>query len=312
MKKSITTLFKAAYGNFGIGAFNIFSAEQVQAVFQGAQQSQSPVIVQITPVARDYLRPEILDGIIRGAEKAYPDVVYCVHLDHGNRAHCLDAIESGFYSSVMIDASSEEFEANIAITKDIVDRAHARGIAVEAELGVLSGIEDDITVAAEAASYTDPDRAVEFVSRTGCDSLAVAIGTSHGAYKFSGNAALKTDILASIGRRLAGFPLVLHGASAVPVDEVKKINAAGGELLMSAAGVPESQIKEAIGLGVCKINIATDMRLIWTRVHREFFKATPEKFDMVVPGAQYMQALSQFVAEKCELLGAAGQAGSGP
>ncbi|MCP4455903.1 MAG: class II fructose-bisphosphate aldolase [Planctomycetes bacterium] len=308
MKKSITTLFKAAYGNYGIGAFKIFSAEQVQAVFQGAQQSQSPVIVQITPVARDYLCPEILDGMIRGAEKAYPDVVYCVHLDHGNRAHCLDAIESGFYSSVMIDASAEEFETNIAITKDIVDRAHAQGIAVEAELGVLTGIEDDITVAADAASYTDPDKAVEFVSRTGCDSLAVAIGTSHGAYKFSGHARLKTDILASIGKKLAGFPLVLHGASAVPMDEVAKINAAGGGLLMSASGVPDSQIKEAIELGVCKINIATDMRLIWARVHREFFKETPEKFDMVIPGAQYMQALSQFVAEKCALLGAIGHA----
>lgn len=310
MKKAITTLFKAAYGNYGIGAFNIFSAEQVQAVFQGAQRSQSPVIIQITPVAHDYLCPEILDGMIRGAERAYPDVVYCVHLDHGNRAHCLDAIDSGFYASVMIDASGEAFEENVAITRDIVDRAHAQDIAVEAELGVLSGIEDDTAIEADAACYTDPDRAVEFVSRTRCDSLAVAIGTSHGAYKFSGQAELETDILASIRRKLAGFPLVLHGASAVPVDEVTKINAAGGALLVSASGVPESQIKEAIGLGVCKINIATDMRLIWTRVHREFFAATPEKFDMVVPGAQYMQALSQFVAEKCELLGAAGQARS--
>ncbi len=143
MKKAITKLFKAAYGNFGIGAFNVFSAEQVQDVFQGAQISNSPVIIQITPVARDYLCPEILDGMIRGAEKVYPDVVYSIHLDHGNRAHCLDSIESGFYSSVMIDASGEEFDSNIAITKEIVDKAHARGIAVEAELGVLSGIEDD-------------------------------------------------------------------------------------------------------------------------------------------------------------------------
>ena len=309
MKKAIKKLFKAAYGNFGIGAFNVFSAEQVQAVFQGAQRANSPVIIQITPVARDYLCPEILDGMISGAEKVYPDVVYSIHLDHGNRAHCLDSIESGYYSSVMIDASGEEFDSNIAITKEIVDKAHARGIAVEAELGVLSGIEDDTAVEADKARYTDPEKAIEFISRTKCDSLAVAIGTSHGAYKFSGNAKLKTEILKAIGNKLPGYPLVLHGASAVPMEEVKKINAAGGKLLMSASGVPESEIKEAIRLGVCKINIATDMRLIWTRIHREFFKVTPEKFDMVIPGTDYMNALSFFVAEKCRLLGAAGQAG---
>jgi len=310
MKKVITQLFRASYGHYGIGAFNIFSAEQVQAVFRGAQRSKSPVILQITPVARDYLRPEILHGMIRGAQEVYPDVVYSVHLDHGNRTHCLGAIESGFYSSVMIDASEEAFEANVAVTRGIVDKAHAHGIAVEAELGVLGGIEDDILVEENEARYTDPECAVEFVSRTGCDSLAVAIGTSHGAYKFSGNARLKIEILEAIKCKLSGFPLVLHGASAVPADEVKKINAAGGELCLSAAGVPESQIKEAIAMGVCKINIATDMRLIWTRVHREFFKATPDKFDMVVPGTDYMNALSLFVAEKCELLGAAGQASS--
>ena len=310
MKKAITQLFNAAYGNFGIGAFNVFNAEQVHAVFQGAHSSNSPVIIQITPVTRNYLCPEMLDGMIRGAEAVYPEVVYSAHLDHGNRAHCLDAIESGYYSSVMIDASSEAFETNIAMTRDIVEKAHAHGIAVEAELGVLSGIEDATAVKLDKACYTDPDKAVEFVARTGCDSLAVAIGTSHGAYKFSGNAKLKIEILEAINRRLPGFPLVLHGASAVPTEEVQRINAAGGELCLSAAGVPESEIKAAIGLGVCKINIATDMRLIWTRVHREFFKESPEKFDMVVPGTEYMNALSLFVVEKCRLLGAAGKASS--
>lgn len=309
MRKVTTQLFDVAYRKFGVGAFNVFSAEQVYAVFRGSQRSNSPVIIQITPVARDYLCPEILEGMIRGAEKAYPEVVHSVHLDHGNRAHCLDAIESGFYSSVMIDASGEEFDTNSAITKEIVDKAHAHGIVVEAELGVLSGIEDDITVDASGACYTDPDRAVEFVSRTACDSLAVAIGTSHGAYKFSGNAKLRTDILDRIGHQLPGFPLVLHGASAVPWDDVERINAAGGELRMSAAGVPDAEILEAIRLGVCKINIATDMRLLWTRIHREFFGKSPEKFDMVVPGTDYINALSTFVAEKCKLLGAAGQAG---
>jgi fructose-bisphosphate aldolase, class II len=309
MKKEITQLFKAAYRKFGIGAFNVFSAEQVHAVFQGAHKSNSPVILQITPVARDYLCAEMLDGMIRGAEKVYPDVVYSVHLDHGNRAHCLSAMESDFYSSVMIDASGEEFEANVDITGDIVNAAHARGIAVEAELGVLSGIEDDVTVSADQARYTDPDKALEFVERTGCDSLAIAIGTSHGAYKFSGDARLRIDILEAIKNKMPGFPLVLHGASAVPLEEVKKINAAGGALSLAAAGVPESEIKLAIGLGVCKINIATDMRLLWARVHREFFKESPDKFDMVIPGTDYMNALSLFVAEKCRLLGAGGQAG---
>ncbi len=310
MRKAISRLYDIAYRKFGVGAFNIFSAEQVLAVFRGAQRSSAPVILQITPVARDYLPPEILEGMIRGAEKMYPDVVHSVHLDHGNRAHCLDAIESGVYSSVMIDASSEEFDTNIAMTKEIVEKAHAHGIDVEAELGVLSGVEDDVTVETHRARYTDPDQAAEFVARTGCDSLAVAIGTRHGAYKFSGSARLKTDILTELAHKLPGFPLVLHGASAVSKEEVKRINAAGGELCMAAAGVPASEIRDAIGLGVCKINIATDMRLIWARVHREFFKQTPERFDMVVPGTAYLDALTLFVADKCQLLGAAGQAGN--
>lgn len=301
-------MFRAAYGKFGIGAFNVFSAEQVQAVFSGAGRCQAPILVAVTPAARGYLRPEMIAGMISGAEKAFPDVVFSVHLDHGNQSHCLDAIESGCYSSVMIDASHEEFEENIRITAEIVRAAHEVDVAVEAELGILGGDEDDISVEARMARVTDPDMAAEFVERTGCDSLAVAIGTSHGAYKFRGEAELEMDVLQRIGEKLPDFPLVLHGASAVPRNEIERINAAGGRLGISASGVPEREIREAIKLGVCKINIATDMRLIWARAHREFFLEQPDKFDLIVPGKTHMEALAAYVSEKCTTLGGQGMA----
>lgn len=301
-------MFRAAYGKFGIGAFNVFSAEQVQAVFSGAGRCQAPILVAVTPAARGYLRPEMIAGMISGAEKAFPDVVFSVHLDHGNQSHCLDAIESGSYSSVMIDASHEEFEENIRITAEIVRAAHEVDVAVEAELGILGGDEDDISVEARMARVTDPDMAAEFVERTGCDSLAVAIGTSHGAYKFRGEAELEMDVLQRIGEKLPDFPLVLHGASAVPRNEIERINAAGGRLGISASGVPEREIREAIKLGVCKINIATDMRLIWARAHREFFLEQPDKFDLIVPGKTHMEALAAYVSEKCTTLGGQGMA----
>lgn len=301
-------MFRAAYGKFGIGAFNVFSAEQVQAVFSGAGRCQAPILVAVTPAARGYLRPEMIAGMISGAEKAFPDVVFSVHLDHGNQSHCLDAIESGCYSSVMIDASHEEFEENIRITAEIVRAAHEVDVAVEAELGILGGDEDDISVEARMARVTDPDMAAEFVERTGCDSLAVAIGTSHGAYKFRGEAELEMDVLQRIGEKLPDFPLVLHGASAVPRNEIERINAAGGRLGISASGVPEREIREAIKLGACKINIATDMRLIWARAHREFFLEQPDKFDLIVPGKTHMEALAAYVSEKCTTLGGQGMA----
>ena len=302
MRTSIHQLYEKAYGNYGIGAFNVFNAEQVHGVFRGAQISGSPVIIQLTPVARDYINAEMLQSIIVAAEKIYPDVEFTVHLDHGNYNHCLAAIESGGYNSIMIDASHEPFEENIRITKEIVDRAHARGIAVEAELGVLSGVEDHISVDEKSSFYTNPAQAREFVERTGCDSLAVAVGTSHGAYKFSGSAGLQLNVLKQIQQQLSGFPLVLHGASAVPVEEVDRINKAGGQLKTDAKGTNPEELLQAIKLGVCKVNIATDMRLIWTRVHREFFQNEPEKFDMVVPGRTYMDELEKFVATKCLFL----------
>jgi len=207
----------------------------------------------------------------------------------------------------MIDASHDPFSRNVERTKAIVEEAHQNGIAVEAELGVLSGIEDELSVDEKNALYTQPEEAESFVHQTGCDSLAVAVGTSHGAYKFLGGAGLQFDILKKIQQKLPGYPLVLHGGSEVNIDEIKKINEAGGELGVSAKGVSNKEIEEAIKYGVCKVNIATDARLIWTRVHREFFRDTPKLFDPILPGKTYMEDLEKFILNKFELLGSTGK-----
>jgi len=293
-------IFEIACGRFGVGAFNVFNAEQAKGVMLGARRSGRPVIVQITPVAREYLSPAFIKGLLDACENDFPDVRFSVHLDHGNRAHCIAAIEEDVYSSVMIDASHEPFDVNVAMTKEIVSLAHAKGIRVEAELGVLSGVEDHLSVGDDRARYTDPAMVAEFVSLTGCDSLAVAVGTSHGAYKFSGGRGLRTDILAEIRDQLPkNYPLVLHGASAVPENEIRRINLAGGTLKTEAKGIAPEQLAEAIKLGVAKINIATDLRLIWTRVVREFFRNNPEQFDPVTVGKIYISEIEDFVAQKC-------------
>lgn len=292
-------ILKKAYCKYAVAAFNVFNAEQIYSVFHGASIAKCPIILQITPVARDYLHYEILESCIKAVEKIFPKVDYSVHLDHGDFEHCKNALESGYYNSVMIDASHHDFEENIRITHEVVKLAHARGIGVEAELGIMSGQEDHLSVKEKDAQYTNPKQAKEFVERTKCDSLAVAIGTSHGAYKFSGNQSLRLDILSEINQSLPGFPLVLHGASSVPVMEVVRINHAGGRLKNSAKGTQKKELDQAIALGVCKINIATDIRLIWTRIHREFFLIHPEMFDMVIPGKEFMDSLHSFVTTKC-------------
>lgn len=302
MRAAVRDLYRPAYGRYGIGAFNVFNAEQVHGVFRGAAKAGTPVLIAVTPVARNYIGQEMIGGLVSAAEKKFPEVSFSLHLDHGNYDHCIEAINSGLYQSVMIDASAETFHENIRITSEVVKMAHEKGIAVEAELGVLSGREDHITVSSDKALYTDPDQTEEFVKCTGCDSLAVAVGTSHGAYKFSGGKGLQIHILAEIRKRLPGFPLVLHGASGVPPDEVNRINNAGGKISDYAKGVSDNELIMAIKEGVVKINIATDMRLIWTRVHREFFMNDPDKFDMVIPGKIYMQELENFVAGKCTFL----------
>jgi fructose-bisphosphate aldolase class II len=299
-------LFEAAYGKYAIGAYNINNLEQTVGLFRGNLKSEAPFIVQLSKGARSYTDKVFLEGLIRNADEVFPKAIFAVHLDHGDEETCFDCIESGFYSSVMIDASHEDFETNIAITKRVVDAAHAKGIVVEAELGQLGGVEEHVKVAEADAKLTDPKQAKEFVERTGVDSLAVAIGTSHGAFKFSGSQSLHFDVLAEIQKELPGFPFVMHGSSSVPQEEVRRINAAGGKL-EGAKGVDASQFKHAAELGVTKINIDTDGRLVWTRVHREVFRDQPEVFDLRKPGEIFMEAYADFIAEKNGYLGSAGQ-----
>jgi fructose-bisphosphate aldolase class II len=300
-------LFKIAYGKFAIGAYNINNVEQAIGLFNGNLEAKSPFIIQISKGARKYAGVKMLEGLIRACDASFPDAIYAVHLDHGDEKTCYDCIDSGFYSSVMIDASHEPFEKNIEITRRIVERAHAKGVSVEAELGMLGGVEEHVKVDEKDARLTDPDDAKIFVENSGCDSLAVAIGTSHGAYKFKGSQGLHFERIAEIQKRLPGFPLVMHGSSSVPQEEVIRINAAGGKLDPSARGVDENQFLRAAQLGVTKVNIDTDGRLVWTRVHREFFRDHPEKFDFREPGEVFKKEYAAFIVHKAEKLGSAGK-----
>jgi fructose-bisphosphate aldolase class II len=299
-------LFKLAYGKFAVGAYNINNMEQTLGLFQGNLASQAPFIVQVSRGARQYANTKMIQAILLAAQEIYPDAIFAVHLDHGDEATCYDCIDSGFYSSVMIDGSAEPFEKNIEVTKRVVDAAHKKGIVVEAELGKLGGVEEHVKVDEKNALLTDPQEAKEFVRRTGCDSLAVAIGTSHGAYKFKGEQVLRLDVLALIQKTLPGFPLVMHGSSSVPKEEVLRINAAGGKMDPSARGVDENDFAKAVPLGVTKVNIDTDGRLVWTRVHREFFRDEPAKFDFRDPGKIFVAEYAKFIAHKNEKLQSAG------
>ena len=297
-------LFQQAYGKYAIGAYNINNLEQTMGLFKGNVESKAPFIVQLSKGARSYSHKLMLETMMTTADQIFPDAVFAVHLDHGDEATCMDCINSGVYSSVMIDASHETLEKNIEITKRVVDAAHAKGLVVEAELGLLKGVEEDVEAADHV--YTKPEEAEYFVKQSGCDSLACAIGTSHGAFKFSGDQKLRFDILEEIQKRLPGFPLVMHGSSSVPQDEVARINAAGGSI-KGACGVDASQFLGAAKLGVTKINIDTDGRLVWCRVHREFFRDQPEKFDLRDAGKVFIPEYARFIAAKNVLLGSAGQ-----
>lgn len=298
-------LFTQAYGKYAIGAYNINNAEQTMGLFKGNITSKAPFIIQISKGARSYTHKLMLESIIKAAGQIFPKAVFAVHLDHGDEQTCYECIDSGFYSSVMIDASHESFDENIAITKRVVDRAHAKGLSVEAELGQLGGVEEDIQVSEANAKLTDPEQAKEFVARTGCDSLACAIGTSHGAFKFQGKQGLHFNVIKAIQEKLPGYPLVMHGSSSVPQDEVERINKAGGAL-KGAKGVDATQYLPAAKLGVCKVNIDTDGRLVWTRVHREFFRDKPDAFDFRPVGKIFMDEYAKFIASRNELLGSAG------
>jgi fructose-bisphosphate aldolase class II len=302
---STAALYKLAYRQYAIGAYNINNLEQILGLFSGCTESQAPFIIQISKGARSYADKRMLEAMIRTAEQIHPDAVFAVHLDHGDEATCYECIDSGFYSSVMIDASHEPFEENVAITRRVVEKAHTKGISVEAELGRLGGVEEDVKVDEGSAFLTNPAEAVEFVNQTHCDALACAIGTSHRAYKFKGNQGLHFDVIEAIERKLPGTPLVMHGSSSVPAEEVQRINAAGGKLDPTARGVNENEYLPAAKLGVTKINIDTDGRLVWTRVHREFFRDHPTEFDFRPPGKTFVQEYAKFIAQKNEKLGSA-------
>ena len=271
-------MFKKAYeGGYAVGAFNVNNMEIIQGITEGAKMENAPVILQVSAGARKYAKHVYLMKMIEAAV-ADTDLPIAVHLDHGpDFETCKSCIDGGF-SSVMIDGSHFSFEENIAVTKKVVEYAHDHGVVVEAELGRLAGVEDDVKVSAEDSSYTQPDEVEEFVTRTGCDSLAIAIGTSHGAYKFKGEAKLRFDILEEVGRRLPGFPIVLHGASSVIPEYVDMINQYGGTM-PGAQGVPEDMLRKAASMAVCKINIDSDLRLAFTALVRKHFVEHPDHFD---------------------------------
>lgn len=290
-----TEMFKRAYeGHYAIGAFNVNNMEIIQGITEAAAEVNSPLILQVSAGARKYAKHVYLMKLVEAAEQD-TGLPICLHLDHGDSFElCKSCIDGGF-TSVMIDGSKHSFEENIALTKKVVEYAHAHGVVVEAELGRLAGIEDDVHVKAEDSSYTRPDEVEEFVSRTGCDSLAIAIGTSHGAFKFKPGTKpqLRLDILAEVEKRLPGFPIVLHGASSVIPKYVDIINANGG-CLKDAIGVPEDQLREAARSAVCKINIDSDLRLAMTAGIRETMAKEPEAFDprkYLAPGRDNIREL---------------------
>jgi len=299
-------LFDHCYGAYAIAAVNVFTMEQILGLFSASAASRTPIIVQITPASRNYAGPVMLKNMIQAAATIYPEAIFTLHLDHGTEDHIYDALENE-YDSVMIDASHDDFETNIKRTKAIVVTAHAKNIFVEAELGILSGVEDDLSIGDSHARYTNPDQAKEFVQRTGCDSLAVAVGTSHGAYKFSGGKGLQFDVLEKIQQQLPHYPQVLHGSSSVKKNEIDSINRLGGKIAENASGVTDEELQRAIRFGICKVNIATDLRLLWTKVHRQFFYEQPEMFDPVIPGKEYMKQYKEFMIERFEVLRAKGK-----
>ncbi|NLC43555.1 MAG: class II fructose-1,6-bisphosphate aldolase [Clostridiales bacterium] len=273
-----TEMFKKAYeGGYAIGAFNVNNMEIIQGITEAAKEENAPLILQVSAGARKYANHTYLMKLIEAAV-IETDLPIVVHLDHGEDFEiCKSCIDGGF-TSVMIDGSAHSFEENIRLTKQVVDYAHDRGVVVEGELGRLAGVEDDINVSDEDASYTKPEQVQEFVEKTGVDSLAIAIGTSHGAYKFQGEAKLRFDILEEIGKLVPGFPIVLHGASSVIPEYVEMINKFGGNM-PGAQGVPEEMLRKAASLSVCKINIDSDIRLAMTGTIRKHFAENPGDFD---------------------------------
>ncbi len=303
-------MFEKAYaGGYAVGAFNVNNMEMIQAIVEAANECRSPVILQVSAGARKYANPVYLRHLVAAAVET-TDIPIAMHLDHGADFEiCKDCIDVGF-TSVMIDASSKPWEENIALTRKVVEYAHAHNVVVEAELGKLAGIEDDVHVDAHDAMFTSPDEVEEFTSRTGIDSLAIAIGTSHGAYKFKPgqDPKLRIDILEEIGRRLPGFPIVLHGASSVPQDQVAIVNEFGGSM-PNAIGIPESELRKAAKLAVCKINIDSDLRVAFTAALRKHLAENPSHFDPRQYLTDARNNMKEMVKHKIvDVLGCAGKA----
>ena len=286
-----TEMFKKAYdGGYAIGAFNVNNMEIVQGITEAAREVKAPLILQVSKGARAYANHTYLVKLVEAAVIECPEIPIALHLDHGPDFETCKACIDGGFTSVMIDASSKPFAENIEITKKVVEYAHDHGVVIEAELGTLAGVEDEVKVSAEDSSYTHPEEVEEFVTKTGCDSLAIAIGTSHGAYKFTPAQCtrnekgilvpppLRFDVLEEVSKRLPGFPIVLHGSSSVPQEYVKMINEHGGKM-PDAIGIPEDQLRKAASMSVCKINIDSDLRLTMTGTIRQFFDEHPDKFD---------------------------------
>ena len=316
-----TEMFKKAYdGGYAIGAFNVNNMEIVQGITEAAKEEKAPLILQVSKGARAYANHTYLVKLVEAAVIECPEIPIALHLDHGpDFETCKSCIDGGF-TSVMIDASSKPFEENIEITKKVVEYAHDHGVVVEAELGTLAGVEDEVNVKAEDSSYTRPEEVEEFVTKTGCDSLAIAIGTSHGAYKFTPAQCtrneqgilvpppLRFDVLEEVSKRLPGFPIVLHGSSSVPQNFVKMINENGGNM-PNAIGVPEEELRHAAQLSVCKINIDSDLRLAMTGTIRAYFNEHPDHFDprqYLKPARANIKALVEHKLK--DVLGCAGKA----
>jgi len=298
-------LMKAYHGGYAIGAFNVNNMEITQAIVAAHATKEAPLILQISSGARKYANTDMLMDIIHSLAKQYPQIPIIVHQDHGADIDiCKSAIASGF-NSVMIDASHEEFDENVRLTREVVNFAHDKGVIVEAELGKLGGIEEHVSVDEKDARLTDPDEAVEFVKQTGCDTLACAIGTSHGAYKFSSDGKVDIERVKKLTKVLPGLPLVMHGSSSVPQEYVEIVNQYGGDLA-GARGVDEDTISEAVKHGVCKVNIDTDLRLVMTAMIRKVFVEKPKEFDPRKYLGPARDEIQSMVEHKIDVLGSAG------
>ena len=303
-------MFRKAYeGGYAIGAFNINNMEIIQGIIDACAQNKAPVILQVSSGARKYARHDYLLSLVKAAERE-TGLPIALHLDHGPDFETCQACIDGGFTSVMIDGSSLPYEENVALTKKVVEYAHPRGVTVEGELGQLAGVEDDVNVSAEDASYTNPAQVEDFVTRTGVDSLAIAIGTSHGAYKFKPGQKpqLRFDILEEVSRRLPGFPIVLHGASSVSQEHVASVNQYGGKM-PDAIGIPEDMLRKASSMAVCKINIDSDLRLAMTAGIRRHFAQHPEHFDPRQYLGEAREEIRKTVEHKLiHVLGSAGRA----